>query len=151
MKKTFDKINKLFYITCAIIAFAMLVVVTANASTIDKKYVPNVEKYAVNDSSIVLAKYSDLLESTSQNNSIYKYLKIEADQKPFFDTIHNDIKKSFKEVTENTMNIDEFKLHINHNVYLSRLALDREQYHKYIKVINITLLNKGLTRYFAQY
>ena len=151
MEKTFNKINKLFYITCAIIAFAMLAVVTANASNIDKTFIPNVEKYSVNDSSIVLSKYSDLLEQTSQNNSIYKYLKLDAEQKPFFDSIHNDIKKSFKEVTDNTMNVEEFKRHINHNVYLCKLALDGDQYGKYMKVINITLMNKGLTRYFAQY
>ena len=82
------------------------------------------------------------------NKPIYRYLEIKNDQKKMFNDIHNDLYRSIKYLNENKeLATDSFKMHLNHDLYLSQMILTKEQYHKYLRVLNVTLANKNLTKY----
>lgn len=82
------------------------------------------------------------------NKPIYRYLEIKNDQKKMFNDIHNDLYRSIKYLNENKeLAVDSFKMHLNHDLYLSQMILTKEQYHKYLRVLNVTLANKNLTKY----
>ena len=82
------------------------------------------------------------------NKPIYRYLEIKNDQKKMFNDIHNDLYRSIKYLNENKeLAADSFKMHLNHDLYLSQMILTKEQYHKYLRVLNVTLANKNLTKY----
>ena len=89
-----------------------------------------------------------LSDSLEMNRPIYRYLELNNDQKQMFNDIHNDLYRSIQYLAANKeVASKEFKMHLNHDLYLSSLVLEKEQYHKYLRVLNVTLQNKGLVKY----
>lgn len=89
-----------------------------------------------------------LTDSLEMNKPIYRYLELKNEQKKIFDNIHNDLYRSIQYLDKNRgLASKDFKMHLNHDLYLSQLVLNKEQYHKYLRVINVTLQNKDLVKY----
>lgn len=89
-----------------------------------------------------------LSDSLEMNRPIYRYLELNNDQKPMFNDIHNDLYRSIKYLNENKeLASKDFKMHLNHDLYMSQLVLTKHQYHRYLRIINVTLQNKGLIKY----
>ena len=99
------------------------------------------DRYYFNENDVILKNH--------ENMNIEKFLKIENDQHEFFNNIHNDIKDVIQKFNDKEITLSEFKLHIYHNIKLSKMILEDEQYRKYLTLINITLINKGLSKYFT--
>lgn len=95
-----------------------------------------------------IPKMELLSDSVNINRPIYRYLDLKNDQKKMFNDIHNDLYKSIQYLAENKeVASKDFKMHLNHDLYLSSLVLEKEQYHKYLRVLNVTLQNKDLVKY----
>ena len=95
-----------------------------------------------------IPKMELLSDSVNVNRPIYRYLDLKNDQKEMFNDIHNDLYRSIQYLAANKeVASKEFKMHLNHDLYLSSLVLEKEQYHKYLRVLNVTLQNKGLVKY----
>ena len=89
-----------------------------------------------------------LSDSLEMNRPIYRYLELNNDQKPMFNDIHNDLYRSIQNLNENReIASKDFKMHLNHDLYMSQLVLTKYQYHRYLRIINVTLQNKGLIKY----
>ena len=89
-----------------------------------------------------------LSDSLEMNRPIYRYLELNNDQKPMFNDIHNDLYRSIQYLNENKeLASKDFKMHLNHDLYMSQLVLTKHQYHRYLRIINVTLQNKGLIKY----
>lgn len=89
-----------------------------------------------------------LSDSLEMNRPIYRYLELNNDQKPMFNDIHNDLYRSIQNLNENKeIASKDFKMHLNHDLYMSQLVLTKYQYHRYLRIINVTLQNKGLIKY----
>lgn len=89
-----------------------------------------------------------LSDSLEMNKPIYRYLELNNDQKPMFNDIHNDLYRSIQYLNENKeLASKDFKMHLNHDLYMSQLVLTKHQYHRYLRIINVTLQNKGLIKY----
>ena len=89
-----------------------------------------------------------LSDSLEMNRPIYRYLELNNDQKPMFNDIHNDLYRSIQYLNENReLASKDFKMHLNHDLYMSQLVLTKHQYHRYLRIINVTLQNKGLIKY----
>ena len=89
-----------------------------------------------------------LSDSLEMNRPIYRYLELNNDQKLMFNDIHNDLYRSIQYLNENKeLASKDFKMHLNHDLYMSQLVLTKHQYHRYLRIINVTLQNKGLIKY----
>ena len=89
-----------------------------------------------------------LSDSLEMNRPIYHYLELKDDQKEMFNDIHNDLYHSIQYLNENReVASKDFKMHLNHDLYMSQLVLTKYQYHRYLRIINVTLQNKGLIKY----
>ena len=89
-----------------------------------------------------------LSDSLEMNRPIYRYLELKDDQKEMFNDIHNDLYRSIQYLNENKeVASKDFKMHLNHDLYMSQLVLTKYQYHRYLRIINVTLQNKGLIKY----
>lgn len=89
-----------------------------------------------------------LSDSLKMNRPIYRYLELKDDQKEMFNDIHNDLYRSIQYLNENReVASKDFKMHLNHDLYMSQLVLTKYQYHRYLRIINVTLQNKGLIKY----
>lgn len=89
-----------------------------------------------------------LSDSLEMNRPIYRYLELNNDQKDMFNDIHNDLYRSIQNLNENReIASKDFKMHLNHDLYMSQLVLTKYQYHRYLRIINVTLQNKGLIKY----
>ena len=89
-----------------------------------------------------------LSDSLEMNRPIYRYLELNNDQKLMFNDIHNDLYRSIQNLNENReIASKDFKMHLNHDLYMSQLVLTKHQYHRYLRIINVTLQNKGLIKY----
>ena len=89
-----------------------------------------------------------LSDSLEMNRPIYRYLELKDDQKEMFNDIHNDLYRSIQYLNENReVASKDFKMHLNHDLYMSQLVLTKYQYHRYLRIINVTLQNKGLIKY----
>ena len=120
----------------------------------DTKTIYNItNKFNSTNDTITFDRYyfneNDVILKNHENMNIEKFLKIENDQHEFFNNIHNDIKDVIQKFNDKEITLSEFKLHIYHNIKLSKMILEDEQYRKYLTLINITLINKGLSKYFT--
>ena len=79
---------------------------------------------------------------------IYRFLQLKDDQYEEFYHIHKDITNSLdylKKKKENGVKV--FNHHIKVDLRNSYYILDDKQYHKYIRVLNVTLANRDLSKY----
>lgn len=79
---------------------------------------------------------------------IYKFLQLEDDQYEEFYRIHKDVKESLDYLNKKKENgAKAFNRHIDVDLRNSYYILNKEQYHKYLRVLNVTLANRGLSKY----
>ena len=79
---------------------------------------------------------------------IYRFLQLKNDQYEEFYRIHRDVANSLnylKEKKEDGTQV--FNNHMSVNLRNSYYILDKEQYHMYLKVLNMTLVNRDLLKY----
>jgi len=79
---------------------------------------------------------------------IYRFLQLKNDQYEEFYRIHRDVANSLdylKDKKEDGTQV--FNNHMMVNLRNSYYILDKEQYHKYLKVLNMTLVNRDLSKY----
>ena len=89
-----------------------------------------------------------LTDSMDINRPIYRYLELENEQKEMFNEIHNDLYRSIESLDKyKELASKDFRMHLDHDLYMSQLVLKKDQYHKYLRVLNVTLQNKGLIKY----
>lgn len=122
----------------------LLSLVFISLSFINIEATPVVRDFKIN----VNIPTMELTDSVSKDKHIYHYLDLKNDQKQMFDEIHNDLYRSIQYLDKNRgLASKDFKMHLNHDLYLSQLVLNKEQYHKYLRVLNVTLQNKDLVKY----
>ena len=79
---------------------------------------------------------------------IYRYLELNDDQYEEFYEIHKDVYNSINKLAMKKENGKKaFNNHMLVDLRNSHYILDDKQYHKYLKVINVTLANRGLNKY----
>lgn len=95
-------------------------------------------------------KYNLSIDSVKISHSIKRYLKLEDNQQMFYQ-IHKNV-YDYIQLLENKHELvaKEFNMNLKHNLRLSKLILDDEQYKKYLLVINQTLNNNDLTKYITK-
>ncbi len=83
---------------------------------------------------------------------IHRYLNLEENQKDFFDQIHDDLKTSLDIFAlKGNDYVETFRKHLYHDLRLSKMALEDDQYRKYLRTINVTLVNKNLINDLVNY
>lgn len=83
--------------------------------------------------------------------TIYNFLQLQTDQYEEFYEIHENITKSFDYLSKKKeKGVNVFNNNIKINLRNSHYILDETQYHKYIRILNITLTNRGLSKYLLQ-
>ena len=79
---------------------------------------------------------------------VFRYLQLDEIQQQMFQKIHLDLYKSIKYLDENKeLAKNDFNKHLKRDLRISTRILSEEQYKKYIRVLNVTLNNKGLIQY----
>ena len=79
---------------------------------------------------------------------IYRFLQLKDDQYEEFYHIHKDIANSLdylKKKKENGAKV--FNHHIKVDLQNSSYILNKDQYYKYLRVLNVTLVNRDLSKY----
>jgi len=79
---------------------------------------------------------------------IYRFLQLKDDQYEEFYHIHKDITNSLdylKKKKENGVKV--FNHHIKVDLRNSSYILNKDQYYKYLRVLNVTLVNRDLSKY----
>ena len=115
--------------------FALLSVLNVNASLVDNSN----KSIIVNDSVITIDK--DFIP-------VYRYLDLKDFQYNEFYRIHNDVYEAIIYLEDNKSNgVKYFNNHLKYDLMNSSYILDKNQYHKYLKALNVTLQNKGLMNY----
>ena len=103
------------------------------------------DKFAVDDNIEYLT--NDSIVMTNINKSINRYLKIKDDQILFYD-VFNDMYDYINYLDKEQDKIaKEFNMHLKHDLNLSKMILDDNQYKKYLLILNQTLYNKDLLKY----
>ncbi len=83
--------------------------------------------------------------------TIYNFLQLQSDQYEEFYKIHENITKSFDYLSKKKeKGVNIFNNNIKTNLKNSQYILDETQYHKYIRILNVTLANRGLSKYLLQ-
>ena len=83
---------------------------------------------------------------------VYNFLQISNEQYEEFYRIHKNINKSLNYLSEKKeKGVKAFNNHVKADLKNSSYILNDEQYHKYIRLINIALVNRGLSQYLLQY
>ena len=94
-------------------------------------------------------------DSISINNKylpIHKYLKLEKNQIDFFDHVHKDLKNAIEMFSLKGNDYSKsFSEHLYHDLALTKINLEEDQYHRYLRVINMTMLNKNIMGDFLDY
>lgn len=127
--------------------FLLTLVLTLSFLSIKAIPVKNLGNVNVNS----ISNKEILTDSLEMNKPIYRYLELKNEQKKMFDNIHNDLYRSIQYLNENKeVASKDFKKHLNHDLYMSRLVLNKDQYHRYLRVVNVTLQNKELMKYIQE-
>ena len=88
---------------------------------------------------------NDSIYNDANFKSIYRYLKLKDNQYQEFYHIHKDLYNSIQDMAnKKENNIKLFRNHIDVNLRNSSYILDENQYRKYLKVLNVTMINKNL-------
>lgn len=82
---------------------------------------------------------------------IYRFLQLKDNQYEEFYRIHKDVKESLDYLSKKKeKGAKSFNNHMKVDLRNSYYILDDEQYHKYIRVLNVTLANRDLSKYLLQ-
>lgn len=118
--------------------FVMLVMlftmsVYSYAEDTNTNEVNNVEKYDIN---VDIKKLGSFLQLTSDQEDGMKTVEVE---------LHNDLLVASVETNDESrakITKNAIEKHIKHAHYV----LNDEQYHKYLRVLNVTLVNRGIVK-----
>lgn len=116
-----------------------------NVNANDVKLVNNImDRIEIIDDEIIT------LDSIQINHCINRYLNLKEDQEMFYD-VHQNVYDYIKLLNKkHELIMKEFNMNLNNDLRLSKLVLTDEQYKKYLRVINQTLLNNDLTKYITK-
>ena len=79
---------------------------------------------------------------------IYRFLQLKDNQYEEFYRIHKDVTYSLDYLKKKKENgVKTFNNHISVDLKNCHYILDKEQYHKYLRVLNVTLVNRNLSKY----
>ena len=105
---------------------------------------------SVNDSNKKFINFNDSIIIYDNMNfaPIYRFLQLQDNQYEEFYRIHKDITQSLDYLSKKKeKGVKSFNNHMNVDLRNSYYILDKEQYHKYLRVLNVTLANRGLNKY----
>lgn len=107
---------------------------------IDSTYISKIYSMTQNGDSIMI--------NNNKYLPINRYLELENDQKEFFYQIHDDMQRSLNNLAiKKDDGVEEFNRHLFYNLRNAKMILEDYQYRKYLRAIQITLNNNGLTKY----
>ena len=93
--------------------------------------------------------FNDSIYHDANFKSIYRYLNLKEDQTKEFYYIHKDLYNTIQDMAnKKENNIQLFQNHINVDLKNSSYILDNNQYRKYLKVLNVTMINKNLMNFY---
>jgi hypothetical protein len=125
--------------------FALFSVLSINAHAVDLKNKTmdvKLNTIMVNDSIINIDK---------KFKPVYRYLELNGDQYEEFYNIHNDVCQAMVYLeNKKSKGVKYFNHHLKYDLMNSSYILDKKQYHKYLKAINVTLQNRGLMNYILE-
>ena len=78
---------------------------------------------------------------------VYKYLKLDDSQYKEFYNIHKDLYNSIKTFDNTEIGANTFNNHLKVDLKNSYYILNKKQYNKYLRVLNVTLINKNISNY----
>lgn len=91
---------------------------------------------------------SILIYDNTNFKPIYRFLELKDNQYEEFYRIHKDVTNSLDYLKKNKENgVQSFNKHISVDLKNSYYILNKEQYYKYVRVLNITLVNRNLYKY----
>ena len=105
---------------------------------------------SVNDSNKKFINFNDSIIIYDNMNfaPIYRFLQLQDNQYEEFYRIHKDITQSLDYLSKKKeKGVKSFNNHMNVDLRNSYYILDKDQYHKYLRVLNVTLANRGLNKY----
>lgn len=105
---------------------------------------------SVNNSNKKFINFNDSIIIYDNMNfaPIYRFLQLQDNQYEEFYRIHKDITQSLDYLSKKKeKGVKSFNNHMNVDLRNSYYILDKEQYHKYLRVLNVTLANRGLNKY----
>jgi len=132
-----------------ILAFFMACFININATEVD-----DVNNFDESKYSIVLNNDSLLMYDKCNFAPIYEYLELDLNDSQFteFYFIHTDIYNSIKYLANHKEEgVKYFNKRIYKDLYNCNYILDKNQYHKYLLILNVTLNNNGLMDYIIEY
>ena len=111
----------------------------------------NANEVSVKDRNINVATVnikSDSIHIDKDFMPVYRFLDLKDYQYNEFYRIHKDVYKAIGNLEKDKFNgVDTFNHHMKYDLKNSAIILDRNQYRKYLAVLNTTIQNKGLTNY----
>ena len=118
------------------LVFALRGVLSVNAHAIDAK------------SRVITVNTEIITDTISNYIPVLRYLDLKEDQIEEFYHIHSDVYQSIGYLEKKKDNgVKYFNNHMKYDLKNSSYILDKEQYKKYLIVLNTTLANKKLTDY----
>lgn len=131
------------------LVFALISLLNINASSVNTTKFNVVNEYT---EKIVKSSIDSIYQNIDKNfKPIYRYLDLRIDQIEDVYRIHNDVCNSINYLEENKNNgVNYFNNHIYWDLKNMSLFLNKEQYHKYLTVMNVTLVNKELINYITE-
>lgn len=105
---------------------------------------------SINDSNKKFINFNDSIIIYDNMNfaPIYRFLQLQDNQYEEFYRIHKDITQSLDYLSKKKeKGVKSFNNHMNVDLRNSYYILDKDQYHKYLRVLNVTLANRGLNKY----
>lgn len=150
-----NKYNKYIKLKTMKKFLVILTVVLANVLNINAT---EVNTYKINydvinklvDSNKNFKMFNDSILKNNNDNfaPVYKFLKLKDYQYEEFYRIHKDVSNTLVMLNKNKENgVDTFYHHINIDLKNGRSILNENQYRDYVKVLNITIANRGLRKY----
>ena len=131
------------------LVFALVSLLNINAVSVNTTNFKVVNEYT---EKIVKSNIDSICQSIGKDfKPMYKYLDLKNDQIEETYRIHNDVCSSINYLEENKENgINYFNNHIYWDLKNMSIILNKEQYHKYLRVMNVTLVNKELINYITK-
>ena len=78
--------------------------------------------------------------------SLSRYLQLSEDQKGFVNDVHNTFSKEmeFAGAADKSERADRVRTAVTRDLMLMKAILNDEQYRKYVRVLNVTMVNRGM-------
>ena len=142
--------KKLLIILAVVLTNVFSVVATPiNNCKINKEVI----EYVIGSNNEKFKNFNDSIMMYDNMNftPIYRFLQLKDNQYEEFYRIHKDVKESLDYLAKKKeKGAKSFNNHMKVDLRNSYYILDDKQYHKYIRVLNVTLANRDLSKYLLQ-